>query len=534
MAQTIAASRVLSGASIDGSARDSGEFYTMSNRSSDTLASEQPAFVQQRPLLAGSNRPSVNSVQRLLRPEKLLMGYAQIGATFNVDGSLVDQSPFEEVKRKGFMGGQGGGGVVGIEKRKSAGGFLSGFNLNSISESIGGLLNAQDMSSSKEMKHLISSRAVPLLSTPQSLLFVDMELKPGEEKSFSYSYKLPRGLPSSHKGKAIKINYNLTIGTQFAASGNTLQKVRSVSVPLRLFSGISSDGEVLGHDLMQPYVILQDAAKTAALDDIAKPSSASPDVRSKQAFTADFNAYTQALIENRFRRQSSAAALDDASFVNGRGSNSADCKERVRLAILRSNQAMDSERSPNRFEISRNGRYVGVVVLNRPAHRLGETVVASIDFEGAQVSTISLRCMLETCEKVEPSLALRSAASISRTTRKTHASQGENTLYAKRAVFTPSIPASATPTLLTSGVSLCWQLRLEFATKKVSVGSDEEGGSGAGSLDLLEEIASDDRGISRAALEILPCESFEVAIPLTVYGDIIRDTEEEEVLGLSI
>ncbi|KKY24292.1 putative intracellular protein transporter [Phaeomoniella chlamydospora] len=531
---SVAATRILSGASIDGSVRSSGEFYSMSNQSTDTLASEQP----RRPMFSAHNRvhSTLGPIVRTRKPEKLLMGYAQINASFAVDGSLVDQSPFDEVKRKGFMGGQGGGGVVGVEKRKSTGGFLSGFNLGSISESLGGLLNPQDMSSSKEMKGVVSSRSVPLLSTPQSLLFVDMELKPGEQRSFSYSFRIPKGLPATHKGKAIKVSYCLVVGTQFASNANSPQKVRSVTVPLRVFSAVNSDGEVLGHDLMYPYVILKDTAITSSLDRPTletQPLAALPQI----SFTSDFSAYAQTLIDKQFRRQSSAATLDEAAMFAGRGpsSNSDSPKELIRLAILRSNQAADSERSPNRFEISRNGRYVGVVVLNRPSHRIGETVVASVDFASAQLPTLSLRCMLETVEKVEPSLALRSVASINRATKKVHASQAENTLYAKRAIFSPSIPVSATPSLYTTGISLHWQLRFEFATIKSTPGTSDSGTSmSSSSLDLLEDIGSDERGVSQVAIETIRSDSFEVVIPLTVYGDIIKETEVDEVIGLPI
>lgn len=475
-------------------------------------------------------------MSRSSQPETLLMGYAQITASFTVDGSLVDQSPFEEVKRKGFMGGQGGGGVVGVEKRKSQGGFLSGFNLSSISESLGGLLGPQEPTSTKEMRGFVSSRSVPLLSTPQSLLFVDMELKPGQERNFSYAYKIPRGLPASHKGKAIKINYNLVIGTQFAAGDKDFQKVRSINVPLRVFSGVNADGEILGHDLMHPYVILRDTAKTEVLDASTKAKSASPSMHGQESFDSDFVAYTQNLLSNRFRRQSSTNMLDDATAFPGRDATLASnaSRELIRRAILRSNQAVESDRSPNRFEISRNGRFIGVVVLNRPYHRIGETISASIDFSGSQVATLSLRCMLESCEKVEPSLALRSTASINRATKKVYASQAENTVFSKKAIFSPSIPVSATPTLFTSGISLSWQLRFEFATAKSVIDADNGEDPQIQEIEMMEEISSDERGVSKAALETIPCDSFEITIPVTVYGDVIKETEEEEVVGLPI
>lgn len=231
-------SRILSGVSVDEDTRDSGEFYSASNMSTDTLASEQVPLSTQRLLQAPPQNGRLPTLRRP-RPEKLLMGYAQITATFQIDGSLVDQSRFDEVKRKGFLGGQGGGGVVGVETPRTGQGLLGGFSLSSISDSIGGLLGGNDMTSTREMKGVTASRTTPLLSTPQSLLFVDLQLDQGEEKSFAFAFSLPRGLPASHKGKALKTSYSLVIGTQWAPNQERMQKVRQVNVPFRVFSGVN-------------------------------------------------------------------------------------------------------------------------------------------------------------------------------------------------------------------------------------------------------------------------------------------------------
>lgn len=178
--------------------------------------------------------------------QSLLMGYAQISASFTVDGSLVNQSVFDDVKRKGVVGGQPGtGGLPGRpsssseRSRKGGGGFWGAFKWNAIEESINGLLSNNELDGLREMRGVASSRSIPLLSTPQSLLFVDLRLAPGEEQSFSFSFKLPRGLPASHKGKAIKISYNLVIGTQRPSAPNESQRVNRINIPFRVFSGVN-------------------------------------------------------------------------------------------------------------------------------------------------------------------------------------------------------------------------------------------------------------------------------------------------------
>lgn len=165
------------------------------------------------------------------------MGYAQVSASFELDASLVDQSSFDEVKRKGIVGGQGGGGVVGVERPRSST-FLGSLGWPSFGESLGSMLNGGERSSIQEMRGTAASKSIPLLSTPQSLLFVDLRLVPGEERTFRFSFTLPKGLPASHKGKAMKVVYNLNIGTQRGGPSTSSHQVQRVSIPFRVFSSV--------------------------------------------------------------------------------------------------------------------------------------------------------------------------------------------------------------------------------------------------------------------------------------------------------
>jgi hypothetical protein len=536
--------RDFSGSSMADSNRSSAEFHSLSNHSQETLMSEQLSILSDTPQLTSArvkqhcHRGSV--VTTLLTTTRLLMGYAQVNATFTLDSSLVDPSPFEEVKRKGFLGGQAGGGVVGVKKARPVTGMFGGFGLNNISESIGNLMSGTDLSSVKEMKAVASSRSIPLLSTPQSLLFVDLQLAPGEERSYSFAYTLPRGLPASHRGKAIRIGYNLIIGVQGAPSTRDMQTMRHVKIPLRIFSGVNSEGEIFGHDLMQPHVVLRDVAKTAAIDsDLADIgfSEAPTAIPSNmvESSTRDFLQYAENLLDRTKRRQSSSGTL--TALIQERSDAATQtAKGAISRALLYSNQvAGDSDASPNRFDIARSGFRVAVVTLNRPLHRLGEMITATIDFSEGDLPCINLRATLETTEKVNPALAVRSEASITRVTRKIYAAQSENTLFTQRVVFCPSIPVTATPTLLTSGVNLDWSLRFEFSTAKMPLPLEDENATAQDIPKLLEEITSDERGIVSAAVETIECESFEVVIPITVFGDLVMDKEkEDEIISLPI
>ncbi|KAJ5907403.1 Reduced growth phenotype protein 1 [Penicillium taxi] len=534
--------RVISANSVNGS-RSSGEFYSASDHSTETLASEYTNYSSQGARAPPPARHArhyssvVASPTRLTdnnNNQSLLMGYAQISASFTVDGSLS----LTKSKGRRVMGGHPGtGGLPGrpsqaSSERRKGGGFWGALKWNAIEESINGLISNNELDGLREMRGVASSRSIPLLSTPQSLLFVDLRLAPGEEQSYSFSFSLPRGLPASHKGKAIKIAYNLVIGTQRPSGPNEAQRVNRINIPFRVYSGVNEKGDVLGHDLMSPYVLLRDEAKVHKVGSNTTLDLKTPSIGGQWHSAGDFLSYVDEILDQRARsnllyppgvvpeRQPSYDGLPHAL----------SCKDIIDFAILRSNQAAQSRRSPNRFEIARDGQRIAVVVLNRPVHRLGETIIATVDFDKASIPCYAVRASLETSEKIVPTLAVRSVASIHRTTRRIHASLFENTLYATRVVFSPAIPISATPTILTSGVTLDWDLRFEFVTPNVP----NEQGSGLSGTQLLETISSDDRGKVMSAIEHLGCESFEISIPLTVYGETVREPLPEEKEGYPI
>lgn len=526
-----------------GTPRSSGEFYSMSNNSSETLASEYPAQPAVRP---GARPPhlrlhSTSSLKAPRQSESIMMGYAQIQGSFTLDGSLVDLAPFEQVKKKAVVGGQGGG-VVGVGTAKRDSGLLGGFGWGSISNSIGELLGGGELSSMRDMRGIANSKAIPLLSTPQSILFVDMKLAPGESRAFEYAFRMPRGLPPTHRGKAAKITYSLVIGTQ-RAGGSREQRVRSVEVPFRVLGGVNRDGELLGHDLMQPYIILQDQAKVKALPATANgtPEEGKTTPKPREAGGGsnvnDFLSYVDELLKRP--RNDASGFLSPTAGASRRPSlieedAPASAKDAIDMAILRSNLAPEGQGSPNRFEIARNGQRVAVVVLTRPAYRLGETVTAVVDFSGAEVPCYGVHFALETSERVDAALAVRSEASVGRVTRRVVASGSECALFARRVVFSGGIPLGSTPEFFTSGVGLEWKVRLEFVVPgeeggygSVGEGEEEDGGPRERTRTLLEELSRDERGVVLVAAEGLACESFEVGVPIKVYGVVGREREEE-------
>ena len=274
---------------------------------------------------------------------------------------------------------------------------------------------------------------------------------------------------------------------------------------------------------MTPHTILSNQALTKATDSPSRKAAAQfnakPTSSGKAESSAeDFSSYVEKLLEEgppNADHGLRSPTIDDSAFTSAE-EDATTMKDTIDLAILRSNASTSSKQSANRFEIKRGGDKVAVIMLARPAFRLGETLSVAVDLQDADLSCYALHASLETSETIDPTIALRSKASIHRVTRRVHTSQYESTVSASRVLFSPTIPISAAPEFITSGVSLEWRLRFEFVTSRL--GENDELGDGVD--DLMEEVAKDERGSVKAAVQGLPCETFDVTVPLRVYGAI--------------
>nr|CAD7392969.1 unnamed protein product [Timema cristinae] len=68
-----------------------------------------------------------------------------------------------------------------------------------------------------------------VLSTKPRILFCDLRLSTGENKSYLYSEVLPSEAPPSYRGQAVKYSYKITVGTQRVNS-----PIKLLRVPLRV------------------------------------------------------------------------------------------------------------------------------------------------------------------------------------------------------------------------------------------------------------------------------------------------------------
>ena len=281
---------------------------------------------------------------------------------------------------------------------------------------------------------------------------------------------------------------------------------------------------------MSPYIVLQNNARTSSIGNNSDSPASPPQggqTPSSRDVPEEFTLYVEGLLD-RPRQDSNLALLSPTESKPGlQLSGSVSVKEIINFAILRGNSLTSSMISPNRFQIQKAGEQVAVILLARPAYRVGETITAVVDFQGAKVPCHSVHASLETAEVVDPAIALRSSTSIHRATRRVHVERSEYTVCAQRTSFLTTIPVNSTPEFITSGVSLEWKLRFEFVTTLALDPEETQEG-------LMEEVLEDERGKTLAAVEGLPCESFDVSVPIRVYGTSVGSEEPTTVGGFPI
>ncbi|KAL7333941.1 Golgi membrane exchange factor (Ric1p-Rgp1p) subunit [Mucor circinelloides] len=247
---------------------DTQSLYSSSRRSSiDSNASHIPPLSSRRHpnQLYRLSTPACRSSIFLQRnhPEHLLWGFAQVVGQFTSDPKMLNSSKFASLKSKamyhpfgtssmrGERGGGGGGGGMLMKKSESSynkrGDYCQCVVPNCINN-----VKAE------------SQTTMPVFSTPPSILFVDLNLSPGETVTYSYRLKLPKNLPPSYRGKSIRFNYYLVIGSQRSASATRksvgAQQGHVVQIPFRVFNHVSENGSRPIYDLMTPVINYTDQA----------------------------------------------------------------------------------------------------------------------------------------------------------------------------------------------------------------------------------------------------------------------------------
>ncbi|RHZ53330.1 hypothetical protein Glove_443g57 [Diversispora epigaea] len=409
--------------------------------------------------------------------ETLLWGFAQIVGQFMVDSSLIKSIEFEPLKTKTMYRPASG---------NVAGGAVGGGTL--------GISNSLHPSSLQDLQDRADSNSIPVFSTPPSILFCDLHLVPGETKTYTYETRLPTDLPPSHRGKSIRFQYNLIIGTH---RGGLNHQSNIVQMPFRVFNYVSEDGSRPVYDLMNPVVIYKDDAIITCKEDGPKPQP----VKRRDNKRDEFLDYVEKLVQSNNNEE---IVIINKRMEENRDSDMYVFVEKDENSVANTATILSKHMRKANYDICKNNQRVAQLCLLKTSYRLGDIVIGTLNFGGAIIPSYQVSITLENSEIVEPSIANRPQSQIARLTRKIHGEHHEFCLNAKRISFSISMPTTCTPDFATTGVKLQWCLRLEFIT-------------GPKDQNSLIPLNADERHHYYQAVEEVNVETFDCSIPIKVY-----------------
>ncbi|XP_052902894.1 RAB6A-GEF complex partner protein 2 [Anopheles moucheti] len=311
-----------------------------------------------------------------------------------------------------------------------------------------------------------------LHSTEPKILFCDLRLSPGEAKQFLYRETVPLNTPPTYRGIRVKYYYKITVATQ--RLGSTVQ---ALNIPIRVL----------------PLPLPQ-----SDLD---------------EAITLNDESNEDLAPNNPFLEKKRPPSRIEYALHYLRG--------------------VTARRRPNFFMINNKWGKVGRFCLFKSAYKLGEDIVATIDFSCGTIKCVQLSVTLQ-CEETElnsgsssaivtagtkPELAGSDDADTSEAAnepeRPKHISRVTN--YSKHhevclgmlqtQVILP-IPLHVTPTFRTDLVEVSWRLHFQFVTSTNPELSSEM---------LLDRTSANEDELEWVAPTDIAIETMIWSLPITIY-----------------
>ncbi|KAF7974927.1 hypothetical protein HWV62_10965 [Athelia sp. TMB] len=320
---------------------------------------------------------------------------------------------------------------------------------------------------------------LPTFDAPQVMLAVDLALRPGESRSYTYTLALPAHLPPTFRGRALRFAYAFAVGTCRAGARHSVSRV--MKVPIRVYTHVAVGRVARPYDLLWPVarrraggrgegaVVVEGAGRVPPPPPVSAVSSASTSTLVSAAaddIPADLREYAQRLLMSvpapggadavGFGREHDEEREDDE---DGDGGVLTGCREAVEILTRTPKKAS--------YDVTKDGVKVAELTFTKSAYRLGETVLGVVELNArdSPARVLSMSAMLETHESLPAALA-PPAATHRRVLAEHHASFVVSSL---RTTFALDIPSDAAPAFqVHSGApapadapgGLAWKVRL--------------------------------------------------------------------------
>ncbi|PPQ84542.1 hypothetical protein CVT25_007612 [Psilocybe cyanescens] len=339
---------------------------------------------------------------------------------------------------------------------------------------------------------------LPTFEIQPAMLAVDLSLAPGESRTYTYTTRLPDNLPPTFKGKALKFNYELVVGTCRAGpsggggggvSANSISRV--MKVPVRIYNHVAVGRSLKPYDLLWPVSRRQDVGmpgteakvmeeatetNTNLLSIPRLPSSSTTASFPSTNTRESIQEYARSLLASlpdpvpQEDGDSSPSSADGPSIGTGGNEDGVgDGQNGKRRNMRRAEELRRTEsererveevnltgcreaveiltRNPKKasYDVNKDGVKVAVLTFAKSAYRLGETVMGVVELNErtSRARVLKLSAILESHETLPSTLSPPSSA---RHLRRAHAeSHSSFTLNTLRTTFSLDIPSDASP-----------------------------------------------------------------------------------------
>ncbi|KAH9927442.1 Rgp1-domain-containing protein [Epithele typhae] len=301
---------------------------------------------------------------------------------------------------------------------------------------------------------------LPTLEVQQSMLAVDLNLGPGESRTYTYSLALPSNLPPTFRGRALKFSYQFILGICRAGSSapgtSPSSSSRVMKVPIRVYNHVAVGRPPLPYNLLWP---VQSQRRPMLPGKVTEGKKDKPKGNGLRAIVApstsigtydDLKEYARNLLASFPDPQATGVRIKlpiEAIPPSRNGTldrdldvdpnNATGCRQAVEVLTRNPKKAS--------YDVNKDGVRVAVLTFPKSAYRLGETILGVVELNErpSRARVLKLSAMLEAHESLPSSIA---SPALARHMRRVHAEHHSCFMPATlRSTFSLDIPPDATP-----------------------------------------------------------------------------------------
>ncbi|CCF56860.1 hypothetical protein KAFR_0B05640 [Kazachstania africana CBS 2517] len=504
------------------------------------------------------------------KPVNLISGYVQISGTFQYNASIIDDTKFsnDETKIVGVNSSMRTEFTNHAKNKETIAYFQS--NFESVTSGLmkknqidgnGGLRNntiaVLDSANFQDSEY----KSIPILLIPQSLLFSEITLQPGETKIFHYkSSKLPEDLvPTYRVSDNFSINYNMSFGVSKVISNTIVPS--TIGVPIYISPYVTKNGFQYNFQVDKPPVILSSATikelkkSTGAMKRSVSVSSAITFPRRKSSTTANFQKESTEkieflkknfikLIESNENEAKDVDELielqvaeqfpkldelsDNEYSVSSVNLNKSNRSTRRNVKLLRETVTVSSpEETPGtgtnmasqianlqkRYIINRNGQFLAKISFSKLFYTTAEDISLVIHLDNdasSQLKVSAINANLESMELINPKAAIDPSEDIvikpkTHIISEFHVTCFDDSTSIPLKLTTPKSPLNQLPSQFKTNI---FQLRWIINLKLILISKTDHTN--------LFQFYEDQKGTLFHSIENLEGEEFTCRIPVTL------------------